>query len=211
MGEDVGQPIEVMLEGPDTVIINLIELRADRAHARILRTAAYINHHGGYNRCGSTAVATSAHNVRSTEKGLAFYSRVLGMSVRNDVVLQGEEMERFTRFPAGARARDIYLQGDHIFGKIAMIQPLNFECVDVVPRAVAPNIGYLAQSFLVPDLSAALVVAAALGADVYSPPLELSMPALGEVLTAVVRNPASGALHELIERVERGGGHRPPA
>jgi catechol 2,3-dioxygenase-like lactoylglutathione lyase family enzyme len=202
MGEDVGQPIEVMLEGPDTVIVNLIELRADRAQARILRTAAYLNDHGGYNRCGSTAVATSAHNVRDHEKGLAFYSQVLGMSVRNDVVLQGTEMERFTRFPSGARARDIYLQGDHIFGKIAMIQPLNFECIDIVPRAVAPNIGYLAQSFLVRDLVAALEVAAALGADAYSPPLELSMPALGEVLAAVVRNPASGALHELIQRCQ---------
>jgi hypothetical protein len=82
-----------------------------------------------------------------------------------------------------------------------MIQPLNFECVDIVPRAVAPNIGYLAQSFLVRDLSGTLEVAAALGADAYSPPLELSMPALGKVLTAVVRNPASGALHELIQRL----------
>jgi catechol 2,3-dioxygenase-like lactoylglutathione lyase family enzyme len=200
MGE-VGQPVEVMLEGPDSVIINLIELRADRPQARILRTAAYLADHGGYNRCGSTAVATSAHNVRDHAKGLAFYSQVLGMSVRNDVVLHGAQMELFTRFPPGARARDIYLQGDHIFGKIAMIEPLNFECVDIVPRAVAPNIGYLAQSFLVRDLAAALAVAAALGAETYSAPLELSMPALGTSLSAVVRNPASGALHELIQRL----------
>jgi len=200
MGEEVGQPVEVMLEGPDTVILNLIELRADRPKARILRTAAYLSDHGGYNRCGTTAVATSAHNVRDHAKGLAFYSQVLGMSVRNDVVLHGAQMELFTRFPPGARARDIYLQGDHIFGKIAMIEPLNFECTDIVPRAVAPNIGYLAQSFLVRDLVAALEVAAALGAETYSGPIELSMPALGEVLSAVVRNPASGALHELIQK-----------
>jgi catechol 2,3-dioxygenase-like lactoylglutathione lyase family enzyme len=199
MGDAVGQPIEVMLEGPDTVILNLIELRADRPEARILRTAAYLADHGGYNRCGSTGVATSAHNVRSHAQGLAFYTRVLGMSVRNDVVLEGAEMERFTRFPAGARARDIYLQGNHIYGKIAMIEPLNFECVDLVPRAVAPNVGYLAQSFLVPDLDAALDAAAALGGDAYSPPLELSLPALGWTRAALVRNPASGALHELIE------------
>jgi predicted enzyme related to lactoylglutathione lyase len=137
--------------------------------------------------------------VRSHERGLEFYTGVLGMSVRNDVVLEGAEMERFTRFPPGARARDLYLQGNHIFGKIAMIEPLNFECVDLVPRAVAPNVGYLAQSFLVPDLAAALAAAAARGGDLYSPPLELALPALGLVRTAIVRNPASGALQELIE------------
>jgi hypothetical protein len=200
MGAQVGQPIEVMLDGPDSVILNLIQLRADRPQARILRTAAYIADHGGFNRRGSTAVATSAHNVRDYARALAFHVQVLGMSVRNDVVLQGPAMERFTRFPAGARARDTYLQGNHIFGKIAMINPLNFRCVDLVPRALAPNIGYLAQSFVVADLMASLACARQLQSELFSAPVEMTLPALGRVFSASVRNPGSGALHELIQR-----------
>ena len=155
MGPDIGQPIEVMLEGPDGVIINLIQLRAVNPEARILRTIAWLQDHGGFNRCGTTAVATSAHNVSDYERARAFYERVLGMSVRNDTVLHGEAMETFCRFPRGARLRDTYLQGDHIFGKIALVHPLNFPCTDMARRAVAPHIGYLAQSFRVGSLDAA--------------------------------------------------------
>jgi hypothetical protein len=39
------------------------------------------------------------------------------------------------------------------------VHPQNFECIDVVPRAVAHNIGYLAQSFLVNALQATLAAA----------------------------------------------------
>jgi hypothetical protein len=70
-----------------------------------------------------------------------------------------------------------------------------------VPRAVAPNIGYLAQTFIVPDLAASLGAARELGAEVFSSPLELDMPALGRVATAILRNPGSGALHELVQRL----------
>jgi catechol 2,3-dioxygenase-like lactoylglutathione lyase family enzyme len=199
MGPAIGQPIEVMLDGPDGVIINLIQLRATNPEARILRTVAYIEDSGGFNRRGTTPVVTSAHNVSDYERARAFYERVLGMSVRNDTVLHGEAMERFIRFPAGARLRDTYLQGNHVFGKVALTQPLNFACTDLVSRAVAPNIGYLAQSFRVPNLAAALATARELGSEVYSESVEMQMPALGRVRTALVRNPGSGALHELIE------------
>jgi len=110
MGE-MGQPIEVMLEGPDGVIINLIQLAGDKPEARVLRTRAWIEDHGGWNRCGGTPVVTTAHHLRSYARGMAFYTQVLGMSVRNDTVLGGENMEKFTRFPQGARARDTYVRG----------------------------------------------------------------------------------------------------
>ena len=118
-----------------------------------------------------------------------------------DLVLGGENMERFTRFPKGARARDTYLQGNHVYGKIALMHPLNFECLDVIPRAVAPNIGYLAQTFVVDDLAATLALAAGVGAEVFSAPVEMQLPGHGRVATAIVRNPGSGALHELIQRL----------
>ena len=197
----VGTPVEVMLDGPDSVIINLIELRAADPSARLLRTVRYIEDHGGYNRCGSTAVATSQHCVRDHGRAMAFNVDVLGMSVRNDVVLNGEAMEHFMRYPPGAQSRDTYLQGNHVFGKIAVNHPLNFACDDLVPRAVAPHIGYLAQSFLVPDLQAALTAARAHQAVEFSETVEYDAPGLGRVLASLVRNPGSGALHELMQRV----------
>lgn len=196
----MGQPIEVMLDGPDGVVINLIELRGEPG-ARVLRTRHWIDDHGGFNRCGTTPMSTTAHHVKQYEPARDFYVRVLGMSIRNDLVLGGENMERFTRFPKGARARDTYLQGNHVYGKIALMHPLNFECLDVIPRAVAPNIGYLAQTFLVDDLAATLAVAATLGTEVFSAPVEMELPVHGRVAAAIVRNPGSGALHELLQRL----------
>jgi catechol 2,3-dioxygenase-like lactoylglutathione lyase family enzyme len=202
MGNNIGEPVEVMLDGPDGVILNLIELRAKSPAARIHRTVAYIRDHGGYNRCGLTPVATSQHCVRDYARAMAFNTTVLGQSVRNDTVLQGEAMEHFMQYPPGARSRDTYLQGTHVFGKIAINHPLNFECEDLVARAAAPNIGYLAQSFIVADLAAAISAAQGLGVDPASAPVELDHPGLGRVATAMLRNPGSGALHELIQRLD---------
>jgi catechol 2,3-dioxygenase-like lactoylglutathione lyase family enzyme len=201
MGPAIGTPVEIMLDGPDSVIINMIELRAPNPEARILLTMAYIADHGGYNRCGASPVVTTQHCVRDYDAAMAFNTRVMGMSVRNNTILKGADMERFMRYPPGAQTRDTYLQGNHVFGKVAINHPLNFPCVDIVPRAVAPNIGYLAQTFIVPDLAASLGAARELGAEVFSSPLELDMPALGRVATAILRNPGSGALHELVQRL----------
>lgn len=198
----MGKPIEVMLEGPDGIVINLIELRGDPG-ARVLRTRAWIDDHGGFNRCGTTPMVTTSHHVKEYDPAREFYTRVLGMSVRNDLVLGGENMERFTRYPRGARARDTYLQGNHVYGKIALMHPLNFACEDVIPKAVAPNIGYLAQTFLVDDLAATLALAAQVGATTFSPPVEMELAPLGRVTAAIVRNPGSGALQELIEAPRR--------
>jgi hypothetical protein len=109
-------------------------------------------------------------------------------------------MEKFMDYPRGARTRDVYLQGKPRLGKIAVNQPLNFPCSDIVPNAVPPNFGYMAQTFLVNDLDHALSLCEAVGAGMFSPPVEMVVPALGAARTAIVRNPGSGALQELIER-----------
>jgi catechol 2,3-dioxygenase-like lactoylglutathione lyase family enzyme len=199
MGPTIGQPVEVMLDGPDTVILNLLQLQAPNPEARVLRTISYIKDSGGFNRCGTTPVVTSQHCVPRYAEAVAFNVAVLGMSVRNDTILQGADMEEFMQYPPGARSRDTYLQGTHVYGKVAINHPLNFECQDIVPRATAPNIGYIAQSFIVPSLEAALAAANELGADLYSPPVEIALPGLGWSTAAIVCSPGSGALHELIE------------
>ena len=195
----IGTPVEVMIDAPDTLIINLIELHVKDPSSRINLTTSWIADHGGYNRCGATAVATSQHCVRDYAGAMAFNTRVLGMSVRNDTVLKGEAMEHFMRYPPGAQTRDTYLQGNHVFGKIAVNHPLNFACVDVAARGRAPHVGYLAQCFVVADLAAALAAAADLGCHPFTPPVSLVLPGLGRVEAALLQNPGSGALHEVIQ------------
>ena len=205
MGWDIGEPIEVMIDGPDGVILNLIQFNARNPKARTMETSAYVADQFGYNRCGLTPVATTAHHVRDFDKALAFYQRVFDMDVRIATILKGADMEHFTRFPPGAEARDTYLRGYHLFGKIALIQPLNFACLDMVHAAVPPNIGYIAQTFLVPDLDQALLNAAGAGGALVSGAIALEMPGLGKTRAAIVRNPGSGGLQEIVEMTEKVG------
>ena len=69
----------------------------------------------------------------------------------------------------------------------------------VVPDAVPPNIGYLAQSFQVADLDATARACAAVGAEAFSGPIDIDLPGRGPCKAMVVRNPGSGALQELFQ------------
>jgi hypothetical protein len=124
---------------------------------------------------------------------------VLGLEAVVDVVMEGDEMTAFMTLPPGSRARTVIVQGHHRFGKIAMTQALNYENVDLVPSAVAPNVGYIAQSFVVDDLHRSMALSAARRSVVFSGPLDLCIPGVGPARTAIVSNPGSGALQWLIE------------
>jgi catechol 2,3-dioxygenase-like lactoylglutathione lyase family enzyme len=199
MGEEIGEPIEVMIDGPDTIILNLIMLQARNPNARVAETGAFVANVLGYNACGLTPVVTTQHCVRDAERACGFYRDALGFSVRIDTILRGDLMERFMGYPPGAMTRDIYLFGQSIIGKIAVNQPLNFSCTDLVPDACPPNYGYMAQSLLVDDLLGATEKATRTGAALFSPPVEIALPGLGKTHSAVLRNPGSGALQELIQ------------
>ena len=56
-----------------------------------------------------------------------------------------------------------------------------------------------------PDLDAALVKAAAAGGQLVTGAVELAMPGLGSVRTALTTNPGSGALQEIIEVISSEG------
>ena len=105
----------------------------------------------------------------------------------------------FLRLPEKAKTAVKFVQGNHMFGKVALSQPLNYPCVDLVPTAVAPNIGYIAQTFVVKDLNEAKVACENMRCDVYAPPMEIDMPGMGRCTSYTVRNPGSGALQQLIQ------------
>lgn len=191
---EVGTPVEVIFEGPDAVPINLVELKGGEPSSRIGEMRAFMAAFG-HTAAGYSPVVTSAHCVRSRNAGVAFYGEVLGMSVIIDEELFSDEANHFLNTPAGARTHITFVQGAHMFGKVAMSMPVNYAPPDLVPRAVAPNIGYLAQAFAVADLDAAEAAFAAVrDREVYAPRQSVDVPGLGPQQVSVVRNPASGAL-----------------
>ena len=197
MSEAVGSPTEVVFEAPDSVPVNLVQLiRGTRTQTGDM--AAFLDSHG-MTPTGFTQVVTSAHYVRDMGAAVAFHRRVLGMEPLIDEVLDRPEQNNFLRLPQDARTHVVFVKGGHKFGKVALCSPINYECVDLTGRAEAPNIGYLAMGFEVPDLDEAIRRARDLGVDVVAVPQMIDLPHLGRLRAAVVRAAGSGARYHLYE------------
>lgn len=198
VSESAGSPIEVLFDGPDGVCINLVQLnggpdtvigRLKAEMAREPRTSS-----------GWTPIVTTSHSLIDYDKARAFYERICGMRSILDTVSDNPTMNIFTARPENAVTQISFMAAPASpLGKIALSFPRNYVVPNRVPDAVAPNIGYLAQSFMLPDLDQALADCATLGAEVFSAPVIASFPVLGEKRAALVRNPGSGGLMQLIE------------
>ncbi len=197
-GPAVGEAMEFAFEGPDGVVINLVELLSTDKESMIGHLYHFVNDYGR-TPTGFTPVATTAHTVADIDKALAFFFGPLGMKTFSDAVIDSEAANRMVNLPADARTRSVLVQGAHEYGKIALAAPLNYEVPSLVPDAVAPNIGYLAQSFAVQDLDAVMSACQELHAEVYSAAREIDLPGRGSCRVALVRNPGSGALQELYQ------------
>jgi len=197
-GPAVGEAMEFAFEGPDGVVINLVELLSKDKESMIGHLYHFVD---GYGRTptGYTPVATTAHTVADMQKALDFYYGPLGMKVFSDAVIESEAANRMANLRADARTHSVLVQGDHEYGKVALAAPLNYEAPTLVPDAHAPNIGYLAQSFQVDDIGATAGDCAAVGAEEYSALCELDLPGRGRCKAMLVRNPGSGALQELFQ------------
>ena len=199
-GPAVGETLEAPFDGPDGVVINLIQLLSDDPKTVIGHIIKFIEEYGR-TPTGFTSVVTTAHGVLDMEKALAFYYGPLNMSLFIESVLEGAETNRSLCLPEECRTRSVIVQGDHEYGKIALATPLNYEVPDLAPAAVPPNIGYLAQSFQIGDIDQAASACAAVGAEEFSAPMEIDLPGRGKCTSMVVCNPGSGALQELFQPV----------
>ena len=196
MNKAVGSPTEVVFEAPDSVPVNLVQLvRGTKTQTGEM--AAFLDSHG-MTPTGFTQVVTSAHYVRDMDAAVRFHRRVLGMEPLIDAILDRPEQNNFLNLPPGARTHVVFVKG-HMFGKVALCAPLNYECVDLTGRAEAPNIGYLAMGFEVPDIDDAITRARSLGTEIAAEPREIDLPHLGRLRGAVVRAPGSGARYHLYE------------
>lgn len=189
-----GAPTEVLIEGPDGVLINLVQLPSARGSAAgdLSELVAPLR-----TRTGFTAVCTSAHRVKDLEAALAFHRSVLGLETLIDATLSKPETNRLLNLPIRARTHSMFLWSGHPLGKVVLSNPLNYSLPNLVSRAEAPNIGYLAMSFEVSELDAGIA-----SATVYSRPSVIDIPGLGRRMACVVRCPGSGALIELVEAAE---------
>ncbi|MCL4792727.1 MAG: VOC family protein [Gammaproteobacteria bacterium] len=197
-GPAVGETLEAAFDGPDGVVINLIQLLSDDPKTVIGHIVKFIAEYGR-TPTGFTSVVTTAHGVADMEKALAFYRGPLHMTLFIESVLKGPVTNRALCLPEHCETRSVIVQGDHEYGKIALATPMNYEVKSLIPEAVPPNIGYLAQSFQVSDLAETARASAAVGAEVFSGPMEIDQPGRGKCRSMVVRNPGSGALQELFQ------------
>jgi catechol 2,3-dioxygenase-like lactoylglutathione lyase family enzyme len=197
----VGNPIEVIFDGPDGVAINLVQLTSTDPRTRIGQMRAYVERFG-YSRTGFSPVVTTSHVARSIDKACAFYERALGMGRLIEDEMTAPHVNGFLRLPADGRTRIMFMQGNHMFGKVALSEPLNYadRCVDLEQRARAPNIGYLAQAFEVANVPMAVERVRLIGTQVVVPSRLATLPGFGTRISAIVRNPGSGALQWLIAR-----------
>ncbi len=197
-GPAVGETLEAAFDGPDGVVINMIQLLTEDPKTVIGHILSFISEYGR-TPTGFTSVVTTAHSVLDMEKALAFYYGPLHMSLFIESILEGAETNRALGLSEDARTRSVIVQGDHQYGKIALAVPINYEVPNLVPDAVPPNIGYLAQSFQIGDIDEAASACAAVGAEEFSAPMEIDLPGRGKCTSMVVRNPGSGALQELFQ------------
>ncbi len=193
VGVAAGTATEVVFEGPDSVAINLVQPLGG-PETFVGRVRAEVARHGK-TRTGFTPVATTAHCVRDLAAAQAFYTGVLGMQVVLDEYLGRPETNRFLARPADARTHTVFVAGGHFYGKVALNEPQNFNVPERVERARAPNVGYLAQGFELPELA----TAHQLLAGVASSALDLSaVPGLENTVALQVAIPGSGGLAILV-------------
>ena len=193
MSGSQGAPTEVIFNGPDGIAINLVELTGDDPNTRVGQMRAYVQEHGRTPK-GFTPVVTTSHVARDLDKAVTFYEKVMKSGVLIDEVLGNPAQNKFLSLPEDAKTHVKFMQGNHMFGKIALSRPVNYECDDLIPKAHAPNTGYLAQMFAVADLDYCEQTCSDLNAEVYAPRNTYDIPGLGPVDAFTVRNPGSGAL-----------------
>ncbi len=192
-----GHSIEAVFDDPDGVAMNLIQLVGGDENSFIGRVRMEVET-TRKTRTGFTPVATSSHIAKGGEAAISFYRDVLGMSVAMDLEMSTPDANEMLGRPRDGKTRTAFLEGPHPFGKIVVSSPVDYELPDNVPAAVAPNTGYIAQTFLVPDIEQACTEALDLGGALFSSAASLHFPGLDRRDALVLRCPGSGALIELI-------------
>ena len=198
IGENVGSPIEVILDGPDRIAINLVQLPKNSENQSIQKICDYFQSNGT-TRLGFTEVVTTSHCVQSTADAALFYQQVLGMDVMFQDTLKSPESNLFLRRPYDGQTQITFLQGSHHYGKVVLSEPLNYEIPNTIDIARPPNIGYFAQGFFVDSLDRATQACKELNVVLWQNAL-LTIGDYGDCNSLLVQCPGSDALIALFEK-----------
>ena len=125
----VGNPIEVIFDGPDGVAMNLVELTSEDPATRIGQMRAYVERHG-YTRCGFTPVVTTSHICRDMVAARRFYETVLRMGALIDSLLELARIGRAELRPANV---DVSLLAEWVAAELQDAQPQRPARVRVQP------------------------------------------------------------------------------
>lgn len=192
---DGGQPIEVIFDGPDSVVMNLVQLGKSDPDSIVGRMKRFLDANRPFSPRGFTNVATSQHCVLDMDLAIDFYVSVLGWRVVLDEIFGSAETNRMTKLPASAKTRVVFVEGSNPLGKVALTQPINYHVKSLAERTTLPAQGYLAQAFLCGSVEQVIDRAERLGAKALAPKVSVSFPGLTGPRPAVaIRHPASGAL-----------------
>lgn len=193
-----GSWLESVAEGPDGIAIAIFQLLNNKESSTIeaVRTKTQ-----NRTKTGFSEVGTTSHCVHDYDKARGFYEKVLGMRSLVDEVVDSPELNKLNGRPENGRTRWGLMAGDNMYGKVMVSAPQNYDVPERVHLAAPPNVGYIAQSFEVDDLDAAYQGCIDSGAEIFSPPLILNYPGLGPRRAMVCRNPGSGGLTELVQRI----------
>ena len=197
LDEEQGGTIEALFDGPSGVAINLVQLIGGRPDNSIGQLREQLSNHA-QSRTGFTPVATSTLAPKDGDPAVAFFKDTLGMFVAIDQVLGNPATNAMLGRPEDAQNRIVFLAPGHVFGKILLSQPVNYEVDDAVGRSHFPNIGYLAQSYVVDDLQDVCAQVKDLGGEIKTQPMDIDVPGLGMRESALVTCPGSGVLIQLI-------------
>ena len=151
IGDKVGTPIEVIVDGPDGIAINLVQLPNNSENESIQKMCEFFNANGTTAK-GFTEIVTTSHCVSDTLAASEFYSKALGMNKMFSDELSSKSSNQFLRRPDKGRTLITFMQGRHFYGKIALSEPINYSVPNNISNACPPNIGYFGQGFLVPNI-----------------------------------------------------------
>ena len=157
IGAQVGTPIEVIVDGPDGVSVNLVQLPENSQRESIQDMCSFFQSNGTTTK-GFTEIVTTSHCVSNTKNAKNFYHNVLGMQEMFSDVLSAKESNQFLRRPDQGETLITFMKGEHFYGKIALSEPLNYKVPNNIKNACPPNIGYFGQGFFINDIEKILAI-----------------------------------------------------
>jgi predicted enzyme related to lactoylglutathione lyase len=185
---------EVVLTGPDGVMLSILEPRAAG------------DFDSGFDYLTASRVFNVGSPVRDLDAATTFFRDVLGWNEAFVKSVQGTPEPGIEIWgmppPHGIRSRRelrMYYPATHADGVSEILNIVGMDGHDYSDRAIAPNVGPLVARFLVDDAAAYAEDISARGGELYAPLSRLEIAPYGECSAFTIQAPF-GSLYEFLSR-----------